>query len=156
MLRGEVSLNEGWEVVLHYVVLKGGDLDNVGIVSTEIKRRLQEIGVEDDVIKKVSIICFEAEMNLASYADRGGHLKVEVKPNRVEVVVEDDGPGIEDVERAMTPGYSTAPLWIRELGFGAGLGLPNIKEKSDVFHIESKMGKGTKIYSVVFRRKDAA
>ncbi len=156
MFRGEVSLSEGWEVVLHYAILKGGDLDNVGVVSTEIKRRLQEIGVEDDVIKKVSIICFEAEMNLASYADRGGHLKVEVKPNRVEVVVEDDGPGIEDVEKAMTPGYSTAPLWIRELGFGAGLGLPNIKEKSDVFHIESEMGKGTKIYSVVFRRKDAA
>jgi serine/threonine-protein kinase RsbT len=156
VFRGEVPLNGGGEVFLYYVILNSGNLDNVGITSTEIKRRLQEMGVEDEVVKRVSIICFEAEMNLASYADRGGHLKVEVKPERVEVVVEDDGPGIEDLEQAMTPGYSTAPLWIRELGFGAGLGLPNIKDKSDVFHIESEVGKGTKINAVVFRRKDAA
>ncbi len=156
MFRGEISLNEGWEVVLYYTILNSGDLDNVGAVSTEVKRRLQEIGVEDEVIKKVSIVCFESEMNLASYADRGGHLKVEVKPDRVEVFVDDDGPGIEDLEKAMTPGYSTAPLWIKELGFGAGLGLPNIQEKSDVFNIESVMGEGTKIHAVVFRRKDAA
>lgn len=149
-------MSEDWEVILYYAILNSGDLDNVGITSTEIKRRLQEIGVDEEVTKKVSIVCFEAEMNLASYADRGGHLKVEVKPDRVEVVVEDDGPGIEDLEKAMTPGYSTAPLWIRELGFGAGLGLPNIKEKSDVFHIESEVGKGTKINAVVFRRRDAA
>ncbi len=143
-------------VVLYFAVLNSGGLDNVGAVSTEVKRRLQEINVEDGVIRRVSIICFEAEMNLASYADRGGHLKVEVKPDRVEIFVEDDGPGIEDVEQAMTPGYSTAPLWIRELGFGAGLGLPNMEEKSDIFHIESEVGKGTRIHSVVFRRRDAA
>lgn len=156
MFGGEVSLNEGWEAILYYTILNSGDLDSVGVVSTEIKRRLQEIGVEDEVIKKVSIICFESEMNLASYADRGGHLKVEVQPDKVEVFVDDDGPGIEDVEKAMTPGYSTAPLWIKELGFGAGLGLPNIQEKSDMFHIESAVGKGTKIHAVVFRRKDEA
>lgn len=149
-------MSEDGGVILHYAVLKSGDLDNVGVTSTEIKRRLQKIGVGEEVIRKVTIICFEAEMNLACYTDRGGNLKVEVRPDRVEVFVEDDGPGIEDLDQAMTPGYSTAPLWIKELGFGAGLGLPNIKEKSDVFHIESGIGEGTRIHSVVFRRKDAA
>lgn len=144
------------ERTLFYSVLKSNSLDDVGIVSTEIKRRLEKMGVERDVVRKVAVICFEAEMNLALYTERGGNIKIEVEPERVEILVDDDGPGIVDLEKAMQPGYSTAPLWIHELGFGAGMGLPNIKNNSDIFEIESELGRGTYIHSVVYRGENAA
>ncbi len=142
--------------VFAYSVVSTGSFDDVGVVSTEIKRDLEEAGVEKDTVRRVAVICFEAEMNLALYTERGGNIQVVVEPDRVDIYVEDDGPGIEDVEKAMQPGYSTAPLWVHELGFGAGMGLPNMKENSDIFEIVSELGKGTKIHSVVFRRKEDA
>ncbi len=139
--------------VFAYSVVRQANFDDVGVVSTEIKRKLEEAGVERETVRRVSIICFEAEMNLALYTERGGNIQVVLEPDRVEVFVEDDGPGIEDLEQAMQPGYSTAPLWVHEMGFGAGMGLPNMKRNSDVFEISSEMGKGTRIHSVVYRRK---
>ncbi len=142
--------------VFAYSVVRRGNFDDVGVVSTEIKRKLEEAGVERETVRRVSVICFEAEMNLALYTDRGGNIQVVVEPDKVDIYVEDDGPGIEDLEKAMQPGYSTAPLWVHEMGFGAGMGLPNMKQNSDVFEISSEVGKGTKIHSVVFRRKEHA
>ena len=139
-----------------FSVVKKGSFDDVGVVSTEIKRKLEEMGVERETVRRVSVICFEAEMNLALYTERGGNIQVVVEPDRIDVYVEDDGPGIEDLEKAMQPGYSTAPLWVHEMGFGAGMGLPNMKQNSDVFEISSEVGRGTKIHSVVFRRKEDA
>ena len=139
-----------------FSVVKRGSFDDVGVVSTEIKRKLEEMGVERETVRRVSVICFEAEMNLALYTERGGNIQVVVEPDRIDVYVEDDGPGIEDLEKAMQPGYSTAPLWVHEMGFGAGMGLPNMKQNSDVFEISSEVGRGTKIHSVVFRRKEDA
>ncbi len=142
--------------VFSFSVVKRGSFDDVGVVSTEIKRKLEEMGVERETVRRVSVICFEAEMNLALYTERGGNIQVVVEPDRIDVYVEDDGPGIEDLEKAMQPGYSTAPLWVHEMGFGAGMGLPNMKQNSDVFEISSEVGRGTKIHSVVFRRKEDA
>ena len=93
-------------------------------------------------------------MNLALYTLRGGNIKVKIEPEKAEIYV-DDGPGIKDVEKAMQPGYSMAPLWIHELGFGAGMGLPNMKNNSDIFEIKSELGRGTYIYCVVYRRGNA-
>jgi len=142
--------------VFSYSVVRTGSFEDVGLISTEIKKKLEELGVERNIVRRVSIICFEAEMNISLYAERGGNIFVAVEPDKVDIYVEDDGPGIEDLEKAMQPGYSTAPLWVHELGFGAGMGLPNMEKNSDVFEITSELGKGTKIHSVVFRNKDAA
>jgi len=142
--------------VLAYSVVRRGDFDDVGVVSTEIKRKLEEMGVEREAVRKVSVICFEAEMNLALYTNKGGNIQVVVEPDKVDIYVEDEGPGIDDLEKAMEPGFSTAPLWVHEMGFGAGMGLPNMKQNSDVFEIVSEVGKGTKIHSVVFRRREDA
>jgi serine/threonine-protein kinase RsbT len=143
--------------VFAYSVVRSADFEDVGVVSTEIKKKLEEAGVERETVRRVSVICFEGEMNLALYTERGGNIQVIVEPDKVDIYVEDDGPGIEDLEKAMQPGYSTAPLWVHEMGFGAGMGLPNMKRNSDVFEITSEVGKGTRIHSVVYRRKkDAA
>ncbi len=142
--------------VFAYSVVRRGSFEDVGVVSTEIKKKLEEAGVERDTVRRVSIICFEAEMNLALYTNKGGNILVALEPDKVDIYVEDDGPGIEDLEKAMQPGYSTAPLWVHEMGFGAGMGLPNMKQNSDLFEISSEVGKGTKIHSVVFRRKENA
>ncbi len=139
---------------LAYSVLKSDNFEDVGIVSTEIKRNLEKVGLEKDVLRRAAVICFEAEMNLALYTDSGGDMQVVLDNEKVEITIEDEGPGIADLEQAMQPGFSTAPLWVHEMGFGAGLGLPNIKMNSDEFSIESAVGKGTKIHSVIFRRKE--
>ena len=137
---------------MYYVVLKSAiELDDVGVVSTEIKRRLEKMQVEREIVRRVAVICFEAEMNLVLYTVRGGEIEVRVKPDMIDIYIRDDGPGIEDIEQAMQPGYSTAPMWVHEMGFGAGMGLPNIKKQSDEFEIESEVGKGTIIHAVILR-----
>jgi serine/threonine-protein kinase RsbT len=141
---------------LYYVVPKTESFEEVGVVSTGMKAGLEKMGVEGSLVRRVAVICFEAEMNLVLYTTRGGNIRVVVDPERVDVFVQDDGPGMENVEEALQPGYSTAPMWIHELGFGAGMGLPNMKRNSDVFEIKSELGKGTFIHAVVFRRRDAA
>jgi len=134
-------------------LIKPRDFSNAGDASANVKAELQKHGIEPDVIRRVSIICFEAEMNIVLYT-KGGKLIVEVDDQKVDILALDKGPGIEDIELVMTPGYSTAPEWALEYGFGAGMGLPNIKNNSDVFEIESEVGKGTVVHSIVYRRKN--
>lgn len=124
--------------------INGKDFANAGNVSVQIKKILKEIGVKPDVVYRVSICCYEAEMNVVMYAFRA-ELDFRITDRAVCIVVDDEGPGIENIELAMTEGYSTATAEIREMGFGAGLGLPNIKKNSDEFNIESKVLKGTKL-----------
>lgn len=124
--------------------VKGGDFSRAGEVSWEIKNLLKELGLSTPVVLRAAIATYEAELNIIMYAWEG-RLVLSVTPGRVHVVVEDSGPGIEDIELAMTEGYSTATLEMRELGFGAGMGLANIKKNTDVFLITSEVGRGTRL-----------
>jgi len=99
--------------------------------------------------RRVAIAAYEAEMNLIIHTDNGGELIAEIQPEVIRIVATDNGPGIPDIEQAMQPGFSTAPNWIRELGFGAGMGLANIKKCSDSMKLESQVGVGTRLEIVI-------
>jgi anti-sigma regulatory factor (Ser/Thr protein kinase) len=133
---------------MHFDVV-GNDFSLAGEASSNVKSMLKQIGIKPEYIKKTSIAMYEAEMNMVIHAD-GGKIDVEIAPDYIKVVFLDSGPGIPDIELAMKEGYSTAPDRIRELGFGAGMGLPNIKRYSDEFKINSEIGKGTVLSIVVF------
>lgn len=124
--------------------IRGGDFINAGESSCEIRNILKGIGVDADIIRRVAIAAYEAEMNVVMYAQQGT-IYFSVNPQEIAIIVEDHGQGIEDIERAMQPGFSTATQEMREMGFGAGMGLPNIKKNADVFTITSRVGKGTKL-----------
>ena len=120
----------------------GNDFSSAGIASVKIKKILRDIGFDSEVIRRVSIAMYEAEINMVIHAG-GGTADVEVSPEKIVLVLKDKGPGIADINLAMSEGYSTAPDNIRSLGFGAGMGLPNIKRYSDELKIDSELGKGT-------------
>jgi serine/threonine-protein kinase RsbT len=128
--------------------LEGSNFDIAGEASSKIKRVLQQIGIPADVIRRIAISSYEAEMNVIIHA-RQGSIRVWIYSDRTEVVVEDEGPGIADIKQAMEEGFSTAPDHIRELGFGAGMGLPNMAKCADEFAIQSEVGSGTKITMVI-------
>ena len=131
--------------------VEGGDFIRAGEVSSRIKAILKEIGVSQDVIRRSTIATYEAEMNVVSYAKRGTFYLV-ITPERISVVVQDEGEGIENVDLAMKEGFSTASSKIREMGFGAGMGLPNIKKNTDDLSITSVAGEGTRVEMVIFIR----
>jgi len=124
--------------------LSGKDFINAGKASTTIKAILRDIGIQPAVIRRAAIACYEAEMNVVLYARRGT-MELRVTPQEIWIRVEDEGDVIPNVELAMQPGYSTASDEIREMGFGAGMGLPNIKKNADTFQIDSVVGRGTKL-----------
>jgi len=128
--------------------IEGGDFSRAGTAASRVKQILKEIGLDNRYIKRAVIIAYEAEINVVSYARRG-QLTLTVSPLRIQVTIEDEGPGIEDIDLAMQEGYSTAADWIREMGFGAGMGLPNIKRNSDALKIESHVGVGTRVFAEV-------
>ena len=129
--------------------VKRGDFDTAGEASRKIKRTLQQLGVSNKVIRKVSIAGYEGEMNLAIHSS-GGKIVLEVGEAELVLTIEDTGPGIANVELAMTAGWSTADDEVRSMGFGAGVGLPNMKNNADTFAITSKIGVGTKIMMKFF------
>ncbi len=122
--------------------LIGGNFTNAGEVPIRLKQTLSELGVSDDIISRAGVATFEAEMNVIIHA-AAGWLRYYISEDELKIVVEDMGPGIENIDRAMEEGYSTAPDWVRELGWGAGMGLPNIKKNSDSFQIDTVVGEGT-------------
>ena len=122
----------------------GGDFDVAGEASAKIKKMLQRIGVPADVVRRISIGTYEAEMNVIIHAG-GGEVAAEVFPDKTIITVTDAGPGIPDIEQALQEGYSTAPDYVRQMGFGAGMGLQNMVKCSDDIDIQSEVGKGTKI-----------
>ncbi len=130
-------------------VVEGGNFRVAGNVSGKIKRILKGIGVNDTIIRRVAIVTYEAEINIVSYA-RKGEIRISVTPDQVEVQAVDEGPGIEDIELAMQEGWSTATAQVREMGFGAGMGLSNMKKYSDEFEITSVPGQGTTVKMHVF------
>lgn len=124
--------------------INGGDFVNAGEASIKIRNILKEIGIDTDIIRRIAIAAYEAEMNVVMYSHHGA-MHLLVYPGKILLKIEDKGHGIEDIELAMQPGYSTATEEMREMGFGAGMGLPNIKKNSDVFNITSTIGKGTNL-----------
>ena len=132
--------------------IKGGDFANAGEASVEVKNILKEVGFDSDAIRRIAIASYEAEMNVVMYGENGV-MDLTVEPNEIHLSIEDSGPGIPDIELAMQEGYSTATEEMRELGFGAGMGLPNIKKNSDEFHITSEVNKGTRLDMVIRCRR---
>jgi CBS domain-containing protein/anti-sigma regulatory factor (Ser/Thr protein kinase) len=122
--------------------VRGQDFKQAGTSSSRLKRTLKRLGIRPDVVRRVAIASYEAEMNLVVFTE-GGRIRAKVQPANVFLEVEDAGPGIADLKKALQPGYSTAPEWVRELGFGAGMGLTNIQKSADSFDIQSEPGKGT-------------
>lgn len=118
------------------------DFSRAGEVSIQVQGTLKKIGYDQDIIRRASICAYESELNVVMYGE-GGHLHLTVCPHEIVLDVVDEGPGIEDIELAMREGYSTAPPEYQEMGFGAGMGLPNIKRNSDSLEIVSEKGKGT-------------
>jgi anti-sigma regulatory factor (Ser/Thr protein kinase) len=133
----------------------GGDFAGAGAAARGLKEQLTRLGVEGEVLRRVMIAAYEAEMNVVIHARRG-KLFARLNSGRVDLEVVDEGPGIPDVEKAMREGWSTAPAEARALGFGAGMGLPNIRKASDQFEIDTRPGKGTRVRSTIHLRKLAA
>lgn len=122
----------------------GRDFANAGRVSTAIKDTLKGLGIQAPIVRRVAIASYEAEMNLVMYASRG-KMRLKVNSEAITIDVADEGPGIADVALAMEEGYSTATPEMREMGFGAGMGLPNIRKNADEFEIASEVGRGTRL-----------
>lgn len=123
----------------------GDDFTRAGEASGNVKKQLRRLGYNSDAIRRIAIAMYEAEINMVIHAD-GGEISVEIHPNKIDVKLVDHGPGIPDVEKAMQAGYSTAPDNVRSLGFGAGMGLPNIKKYTDEMKIDTVIGQGTTMY----------
>lgn len=131
------------------------DLARGGAASSQIKKALSRLGIDPRAARRAAIASYEAEMNIIIHADDGGQMIAEVQDHQVVIQALDSGPGIADLEQALQPGFSTAPDWVRELGFGAGMGLNNIKSCADQLHIDTKPGRGTHLYILVKWEKQA-
>ncbi len=139
----EDILAVGTTLCFEYEV-EGQNFDRAGESSSRLKRTLKGLGLNPDTVRRVAIAAYEAEMNLIVFTD-GGTIGVRVDRHHITVEVTDSGPGIPDIEKALQPGFSTAPEWVRDLGFGAGIGLNNIRNGSDDLAIESARGEGTRL-----------
>lgn len=135
-------------ITFHFDV-DGEDFTSAGQASVQVKKNLRRLGIPPEIIRQVSIAMYEGEINMVIHAG-GGKADVIVSENKIEIILEDQGPGIADVELAMQEGYSTAPDSVRSLGFGAGMGLPNMKRYMDEMTIDSVVGKGTTIKMAVY------
>ena len=135
---------------LHYDV-HPDDFSVAGEASTNVKKVLKQLGFSPGIIRKVAVAMYECEINMVIHAD-GGEIDVEISPDKIRMVHSDRGPGIKDVEKAMEKGYSTADESAREMGFGAGMGLPNMERYTDEMHITTEIGKGTVVDMTVYVR----
>ena len=132
---------------LHYEV-NGDDFSVAGENSSKVKKTLKQLGFNPEIIRRVAIAMYEAEINMVIHAN-GGYIDAEITPERIKINLCDNGPGIPDMEKAMQEGFSTATNTVRELGFGAGMGLPNIKNYSDELNITTEIGKGTNVEIII-------
>ena len=139
-------------LLVHYY-LAGQDFEQAGASSSGLRRTLKRLGIHPDIVRRVAIATYEAEMNTVIYA-RAGEIVARVEPNQIRIEVEDHGPGIPDIAAALQPGYSTAPEWVRELGFGAGMGLINIQNCADEMNITSSVGEGIRLEIAIAINKE--
>ena len=132
------------EALRFHFEVDGSNFTSAGQASVSVKKNLRQLGISPEIIRRVSIAMYEGEINMVIHAG-GGRADVVVHEDKIEIILEDDGPGIANVELAMKEGFSTAPDNIRSLGFGAGMGLPNMKRYADSMKIDTELGKGTTI-----------
>jgi len=128
--------------------ISGNDFTHAGEASGKVKSLLKQIGYDPGIIRRISVAMYEGEINMVIHAN-GGFADVNIYPDKVEILLEDSGPGIADVSKAMEEGYSTAPDEVRALGFGAGMGLPNMKKYTDDMRVESTVNVGTKVFMTI-------
>ena len=129
--------------------LEGGNFSKAGYASSQIKKVLKQLSIDPRIVKRVVVALYEAEVNVVAHAWRGTVL-AEIEADKINLLLQDEGPGIPDIERAMQEGYSTATPAVREMGFGAGMGLPNMKKNVDELNIESKVGEGTTVRMITY------
>ncbi len=128
--------------------IEGGNFNKAGIASSEIKKALKQLNVSPEIIKRVVVALYEAEINVVAHAFEANAF-VEIDTEKIHIRIIDLGPGISDIDKAMEEGFSTASPEVREMGFGAGMGLPNIRKNADVLNIKSVVGKGTEVEIIV-------
>ena len=133
--------------------IPGDNFKLAGEASCQVKNKLKKIGYDIEAIRRIAIAMYEAEINMVIHAN-GGKVEVDIYPEKVDITLKDKGPGIKNVDKAMQESYSTAPENIRELGFGAGMGLPNIKKYTDELNIDTELGRGTTLFLSVHVNKD--
>ena len=129
-------------------IISPDDFTRAGEASSDVKKKLKQLGISPEAVRKTAIAMYEGEINMVIHA-KGGQIDVDITPEKIIMVLDDVGPGIPDVELAIQAGYSTAPDEVRSLGFGAGMGLPNMKKYTDEMDIQTQIGVGTKITMVV-------
>jgi len=139
-------------VIFEYDIV-GQDFQRAGAAASGLKKNLARFGIPPQILRRVAIATYEAEMNIVIYTT-GGNITAYVRADQVALKIEDSGPGIADLKQAMQPGFSTAPPSVQELGFGAGMGMPNIKKCADELKIDSKIGKGTKLELVIYMEEE--
>lgn len=129
--------------------IEGGDFTKAGLASSEVKKMLKQLNIAPAIIKRIAVAMYEAEVNIVAHAFRG-QMSVEIDAQKVFLRFKDEGPGIDNIDKAMEEGYSTASEAVRQMGFGAGMGLPNIKRNVDKMNIESIVDKGTTLELTTF------
>ena len=132
------------ELLTFNYTIPGDDFTRAGEARSSVKNKLKKMGLDSNTIRKVSIAMYEGEINMVIHAD-GGTITVEISSEKIRMILADTGPGIADIDKAMENGYSTAPEEVRSLGFGAGMGLPNMKKYTDYMNIDSTVGVGTTV-----------
>lgn len=143
IIADEVALVFGYRV-------KPRDFSHAGEASSGLKRTLGRLGIHPAIIRRVAVATYEAEINIVVYSNDGGEIVAEVRRDRIKIEAMDHGPGIPDIAQAMQPGWSTAPDWVREMGFGAGMGLPNIQSCADVMNLDSTVDVGTHLTIIIY------
>lgn len=128
--------------------IQGGDFSAAGEASSEVKKALKQLNIQPQTLRRIAVALYEAEVNVVAHAYRGT-MTIDISPARILVQLQDEGPGIDDIVKAMEEGFSTASDKVREMGFGAGMGLPNIKKNSDEMHLTSTPGTGTTLEIIV-------
>ena len=128
--------------------IEGKNFDKAGEAATGLKKTLYRLGISPEIVRRAAISAYEAEINIVAFT-KGGQIIAYLEPHQIKIVITDKGPGIPNIEDAMKPGFSTAPEWVRELGFGAGMGLPNIKKFTDKMTLRSTVGKGTRLEIII-------
>ena len=125
-------------------LVEGGDFTNAGTASSHVKKMMKQLGVDSGIIKRTVVALYEAEVNIVAHAFKG-EITVDIEEDKIYIKLADEGPGIPDIPQAMQKGFSTASPKVREMGFGAGMGLPNMKANTDILNVTSEVGKGTTV-----------
>jgi serine/threonine-protein kinase RsbT len=132
-------------------LIEGGDFVKAGHASSDVKKILNQLNIDPGIVRRIAVAMYEGEVNVVAHAYRG-IIKVKINPERIMVTIQDEGPGIADIDRAMQEGYSTASDKVREMGFGAGMGLANMKKNSDQLVINSEINKGTVVEMTTYTK----